>query len=347
MATDANSALMNPDASSIRQNAAGDALPDFRNLGVIARALLAANAFALLAASLRPGDILGQFILIAYAIEPVLFASLAALYIGRDALARLPYAAGVACTLALVAALTAAMHFLDAARGQSAGAGDLAWRIGYALALTGALAGYFRLRNRAFSPALAEAQLQALQARIRPHFLFNSLTAVLSLIRRDPARAEAALEDLAELFRNLMADNRNLTTLAAEIALCRQYLSLEHLRLGERLQVDWRLDPQADAALVPAMLLQPLVENAVYHGIEPGLAPGRIEIEARRDGEQLRLTLTNPYSPEHQHRQGNRMALANIRERLRLHFDVEASLVALAAGERYQISIVMPYRRAP
>jgi len=338
---------MNPDASSIRQNAAGDALPDFRNLGVIARALLAANVFALLAASLRAGDLVSQFIVVAYAIEPVLFASLAALYMGRDVLARLPYAAGVGCTLVLVAALTAAMYFLDAARGQDVGAASLAWRIAYALALTGALAGYFRLRNRAFSPALADARLQALQARIRPHFLFNSLTAVLSLIRRDPPRAEAALEDLAELFRNLMADNRNLSTLAAEIALCRQYLSLEHLRLGERLHVDWRLDPEVEQALVPAMLLQPLVENAVYHGIEPRLAPGMIEIEARRVGDQLRLKLTNPYSAEHQHRQGNRMALANIRERLRLHFDVEASLDAGAAGERYEISIVMPYRTAP
>ena len=338
---------MNLDQRSIRQNAADDALPDFRNLGVIVRSLLAANALALFAASLRASDIVGQFALIAYAVEPVLFSSLAVLYLARGVLARLPYAAGVACTLATVAGLTAAMSFIEVPGGQGISPGALVWRICHALAFGGVMLGYFRLRSRAFSPALAEARLQALQARIRPHFLFNSLNAVLSLIRRDPVRAEAALEDLAELFRNLMADNRNLTTLAAEVALCRQYLSLEHLRLGERLRVDWRLDPKADAALVPAMLLQPLVENAVYHGIEPGIEPGTIEIETRREGDQLRLRMTNPYSAAQQHRQGNHMALANIRERLQLHFDVEANLETSITADRYQISIIMPYRNSP
>ena len=98
------------------------------------------------------------------------------------------------------------------------------------------LLGYFDLRGRALSPALTEARLQALQARIRPHFLFNSINAVLSLMRQDPRRAESALEDMADLFRVLMADNRELTPLAREIELCRQYLDLEQLRLGERLQ---------------------------------------------------------------------------------------------------------------
>ena len=194
---------------------------------------------------------------------------------------------------------------------------------------------------------VAEARLQALQARIRPHFLFNSLNAVLALIRRDPKRAEGALEDLAELFRSLMADNRQLVPMREEIVLCRQYLNLEHLRLGARLQVEWSVDVAAEGALVPPMLLQPLVENAVYHGIEPGMAPGAIEIRIGLEKDRVHVALSNPYHAEHQHRQGNRMALANIRERLQLHFDVEASLEAGVDGERYRIDMIMPYRKAP
>src|SRR6185503_284101 len=111
----------------------------------------------------------------------------------------------------------------------------------FALAAQFLLIAYFRLRARALSPALTEARLQALQARIRPHFLFNSITAVLSLIRQDPKRAEEVLEDMAELFRVLMADNRELTPLAREVELCRRYLDLEQLRLGDRLKVEWEI----------------------------------------------------------------------------------------------------------
>jgi len=221
---------------------------------------------------------------------------------------------------------------------------ELAWSLGYAALGTGAIAWYFHLRNRAFSPAISEARLQALQARIRPHFLFNTLNAVLSLIRKDPKRAEGALEDLAELFRTVMIDNRQLIALGDELSLCRQYLNLEQLRLGDRLRVDWRLGPAIEEALVPPMLLQPLVENAVYHGIEPGIAPGVIEVRIERRDDRLWLHLANPYHEDYQHRQGNRMALANIRERLRLHFDVEASLDTHIADGRYEIGIAMPYR---
>jgi two-component system sensor histidine kinase AlgZ len=230
--------------------------------------------------------------------------------------------------------------------GHPAAPGTLLSGVALATLLAAVLLEYFRLRNRAFSPALAEARLQALQARIRPHFLFNSLNAVLSLMRGDPKRAEAALEDLADLFRSLLADNRKLIPMREEISLCRQYLNLEHLRLAERLQVQWTVDPRAEDALVPPMLLQPLVENAVYHGIEPGLGAGAIEIQIGLDGNIVRVGLANPYHPEHQHRQGNRMALANIRERLQLHFDVEGRLDTAVDGNRYRIDMVMPYRRA-
>jgi two-component system sensor histidine kinase AlgZ len=246
--------------------------------------------------------------------------------------------------LAIVLAVTAALFPFQTLLGGSGEWRELAWSLGHAALGTGAIAWYFHIRNRAFSPAIAEARLQALQARIRPHFLFNTLNAVLSLIRKDPKRAEGALEDLAELFRTVMADNRQLIALGDELSLCRQYLNLEQLRLGERLRVDWRLGPAIEEALVPPMLLQPLVENAVYHGIEPGIVPGVIEVRIERRDDRLWLQLANPYHEDYQHRQGNHMALANIRERLQLHFDVEASLDTRIADGRYEIDIAMPYR---
>ena len=335
---------------SIRQNDRADALPDFRNLGVVARILLVVNAAALAAALVRaprPAEIGAQFIEIAFWVEPALLAILAALYAASAVLARLGYAAGFACTLAIVAAFAGAISAVQVQLGRTPDWPGMLYGVVLAIAQAALLLEYFRVRTRAFSPALAEARLQALQARIRPHFLFNSLNAVLAIIRGDPKRAEGALEDLADLFRNLLADNRQLIPLSGEIALCRQYLNLEHLRLGSRLQVRWSVEPGAEVALVPPMLLQPLVENAVYHGIEPGLACGEIEIEIGLDGDRLRVVLSNPYYPEHQHRQGNRMALANIRERLQLHFDVEAKLDAGVAARRYRIVMAMPFRRAP
>lgn len=332
---------------SIRQNHLPDALPDFRNLGVISRILLAVNALALLFALARSREIVefaSKVTEIAGSLEPVLLVVLVALYALSPLLERLPYAQGLLAVFAVVLAATAALFPFQPVIGGSGDWRDFAWSLGWTAFVTGALAWYFYLRNRAFSPAISEARLQALQARIRPHFLFNTLNAVLSVIRKDPKRAEGALEDLAELFRTVMADNRQLIALRDELSLCRQYLNLEQLRLGERLQVDWRLDPAAEDALVPPMVLQPLVENAVYHGIEPGIAPGLIEVRIERRGDRLWLQLTNPYHPDYQHRQGNRMALANIRERLQLHFDVEASLNTRVADGRYEIGIAMPYR---
>ena len=135
------------------------------------------------------------------------------------------------------------------------------------------------MRAKAYSPALTEARLQALQARIRPHFLFNSLNAVLSLIRRDPKRAELALEDLADLFRVLMSDGRKFVRLADEIAVLERYASIEQLRLGERLRVAWDIDNAPQDALLPPLVLQPLLENAVYHGVEPGTEAGEVLVQ--------------------------------------------------------------------
>ena len=208
---------------------------------------------------------------------------------------------------------------------------------------------YFHLRARAFSPAVTEARLQALTARIRPHFLFNSLNAVLSLIRSEPRRAEMALEELADLFRALMRDHRDLLPLADEIALCRQYLDLEKLRLGERLNVEWEIVDVPEDIKVPPLMLQPLLENAVYHGIEPSGETGTVRIRFARSRDELHIDLSTPCRGEKSAQSGNQMALANIRERLALFYDLEARLdtrsVDLPDGaHEYRVHISLPCR---
>jgi two-component system sensor histidine kinase AlgZ len=328
---------------SIKQNPGDQTLPDFRNLGVAARVLIAANAATFLVALAAAGtwsDALDAFVRAAAILEPVLVASLTALYLASPWLVRMQFWAGGAIVLAVAIAFTAGVHALLAGIVPM----DRARTLVLAGALTLALLAYLRLHTKAFSPAITEARLQALQARIRPHFLFNSLNAVLSLVRRDPKRAEHALEDLADLFRALMSDNRSLVRLADEIALLERYAALEQLRLGGRLRMSWELDHAPVDALLPPLLLQPVLENAVYHGIEPATGTGDVLVRIERRGDRVLARIENPYQPEHSHRAGNRMALANIRERLMLFFDAEARLDSRVEGDRYLVEIEIPYR---
>ncbi|MBX3662879.1 MAG: histidine kinase [Burkholderiales bacterium] len=335
-------------ARSINHNANTGALPDFRNPGILLRMLLIVNGVALLASLLQvdgfralPARIAEN----AAVVEPLLILSLLVLAALNNVLRGLPYLAAAIAVIAIELALTAALHVLAQAL-YLADASMLARRLLIVALTTGILLVYFDLRGRALSPALAEARLQALQARIRPHFLFNSLNAVLSLVRQEPRRAEAALEDLAGLFRALMADNRELVPIASEVELCRQYLELEQLRLGERLQVEWHVDRMPADALVPPLALQPLLENAVYHGIEPAETPGVISINIYAARDRLHIVLRNPYRASGSHHAGNKMALANIRERLQLHFDVAAELATRVGENSYEVRITMPYRKA-
>ena len=209
---------------------------------------------------------------------------------------------------------------------------------------------YFYLRERAYSPALAEARLLALQARIRPHFLFNSLTAVLSLIRSEPRRAERALEDLADLFRVLLREERRVVRMSEEISLCQRYLEIETLRLGQRLQVKWQVDDALLDVAVPPLILQPLVENAVHHGIEPASEPGLVTISVRSLGRQVEVEIINPLvegQTQPPGRAGNHMALDNVRERLALQFDFEARLETEQLPGFYKVRILLPIKSAP
>ena len=198
-------------------------------------------------------------------------------------------------------------------------------------------------RARARTPASTTARLAELQARIRPHFLFNTINAVLSIVRAQPRQAEAALQDMSDLFRMAMADAQDLVPLRQEIELGRQYIALEQLRMGARLQVEWQV-AEVGGALIPPLLLQPLLENAVYHGIEPLPQGGSIRVELWRSGDELRLKVENPCpARDTAPHPGNRMALQNIRERLALLFDVEARYKVDSGKNFYRVEITLPY----
>ena len=333
---------------SINQNAYTSALPNFRNLGILLRILVIVNSLAVVAALVRASTLSGawgELVDISAIVQPLLIVTLLALVLLNGYLQRLPYRTGVIAVFALTFAL--GMVVLSMTRDEYREL-PLSFERGAALVIftTALLLAYFDLRGRALSPALSEARLQALQARIRPHFLYNSINAVLSLIRQDPKRAEVVLEDLADLFRVVMGDGRELSPLAREVELCRQYLEIEQLRLGERLKVAWRIDKMPPDALVPPLLLQPLLENAIYHGIEPRVEPGEISIDIYTARQRLHAVMRNPYSRDGSHHSGNKMALNNIRERLQLHFDAEATLDTLVREDTYQVHIVLPYVRA-
>lgn len=336
--------------ASINQTGAGIRLPNFCNLGVMLRSLVLANLFVLAAALLRAptAAALGfEFLAMAAFCEPMLIVSLAALCAARPWLHALRYAYAL---VAIVAFEIFVAWLLVLASGQLLPERRSTPFVPLALLtafVTGCLLVYFDLRARALSPAITEARIQALQARIRPHFLYNSINAVLSLMRSEPRRAERALEDLADLFRVLMADNRTLAPIADEVGLARQYLAIEEIRLGDRLRVTWRIETMPADALVPPLLLQPLVENAVYHGIEPLQGGGEIEIDIGLAGGQIVMSLKNPFPGGGRHAPGNRMAIVNIRERLQLHFDAEASMRSEVKDGHYRVTIRMPYLTAP
>ncbi|MGQ5524466.1 sensor histidine kinase [Chitinimonas sp. PSY-7] len=324
-----------------------DQLPDFRNLGISLRILLSINivsGLAAIAATDNFSDAGQRFMTDAALLQPALLMVLALLALFRDFLKSLPYRQGLMVCVLLVLGSSLAMRAVMSGL-YSASLNGYLRVVVYALALCWMQFGYFRLRGRAMSPLLTMARLQALQARIRPHFLFNSLNAVLSLIRKEPRKAERALEDLADLFRVFMAENSELSSLEKEVALARQYLSIESLRLGNRLRVEWHTERMPTNAQIPPLTLQPLLENAVYHGIEPSIKPGQISINIFRSRDELHIDIRNPYYKEGGgHHAGNKMAMGNIRERLALHFDAEASLKTVVGNDYYQIHLSLPYR---
>lgn len=212
--------------------------------------------------------------------------------------------------------------------------------------ISGILLRYFYVHFHWYSEteSYTNTRIQALQARIRPHFLFNSLNTIASLIRFEPSKAEEATEDLAELFRASLQDHQNLITLAEEYTLCCQYIRIEHLRFEKRLNVVWDFNNVPQDARLPPLCLQPLIENAIYHGIQPLPSGGTIHITGLFDGQQIKLEIESPVADSHssQHK-GNRIAQKNIQQRLQACYGDRARLKIEQHKTNYRVSLYFPY----
>lgn len=191
----------------------------------------------------------------------------------------------------------------------------------------------------------SESRIQALQSRIRPHFLFNCMNIIASLTRSEPRLAEEAIEDLSDLFRVSLQDARQLVNVSEEISLCRGYLRIEEHRLGKRLMVNWDLDDLPLDARLPSLTVQPLIENAIYHGIERLPEGGYITIRGRKDPKAFTIQVINPLpedDPTDPH-SGNQLALKNIRQRVEVFFGHRGKLSSYIEGDEYCAEIVIPY----
>lgn len=343
------------------RDGAGGFLPDFCNIRIVFVIVVTAELLAFVLALTAPGDAaerwsrLGLFSLF---IQWVSLASAGCLCLARAPLNRLPSPLAGAAAYVILLAMTAVS--VECAVLVAGGTGlesflppgqhDDFLRASLAIAaIVGAVVlryFYVQRQTRRTIEAEARARFQALQARIRPHFMFNSMNTIASLTRTDPALAEQVVEDLAELFRTSLADTGNLTTLGAELDLIRRYLRIETLRMGERLRVVEDTAALPPEARLPALLLQPLVENAVYHGIEPLAEGGTIRIEGSRGGGLITLCVTNPLAEARPRRRGgNHMALANVRERLQLHYGRRGRLEAGARDGVFRVCLTFPDER--
>ncbi len=190
----------------------------------------------------------------------------------------------------------------------------------------------------------SNARFDALQARIRPHFFFNCMNTIASLTRRDASKAEQAVEDLADLFRASLQDRQQQSTLQAELDLCRRYLNIEAQRLGDRLVIDWDVGQLDEQSSIPTLTLQPLLENAIYHGIEPRTEGGRIRIDGDTADQQNRIRITNPKpDPSSQaHADGNHLAQDNIRQRLQAVFAEAATMTITEDDTEYFVELRFP-----
>lgn len=204
-------------------------------------------------------------------------------------------------------------------------------------------------RRNSLAPSISEARLSALTARIRPHFLFNSLNAAISLIRLRPYDAETLLENLANLFRAQLRDGSQNSTLGQEIEWAQEYIAIEQIRMGHmRVQVMWQHHAPDDAE-TPHLLLQPLLENAVFHGVESTHRPGIITVLTKLEKSSIFISIENPCGTEPNENtkphKGNSMALHNLKERLTLMYDTDAKIRSIQSDGLFRVEIILPYRK--
>ncbi len=196
----------------------------------------------------------------------------------------------------------------------------------------------------------SHARLEALQSRIRPHFLFNSLNTIASLTRIDPSRAETATEDLADLFRATLKDAHTRIAISTEFDLCQRYLNIEKLRMDDRLEVQWQVDDIPGDALIPPLTIQPIIENAIYHGVENNIDSSVINIFGSIINKKIKITISNPISQDsnaqsqNKHK-GNHMAMENIQQRLAVYYGTHQSVTIEhdTDNKQYLVHIQFPY----
>lgn len=283
----------------------------------------------------------------------------AALCLARRRLETLPVAAGAAAVLGIVCGIVLIVSEVAYRIGASAllSGGEMQTlfprahfafigrNVAIAFIVTALALRYFFVTHewRRNIEMQSRARVHALQARIRPHFLFNSMNTIAALTRTNPVRAEEAVQDLADLFRASLAEQRTEITLAEEIGIAKTYERIELLRLGERLQVDWQVAGVPQAAIVPSLMLQPLLENAIYHGIEPRSGGGTVTVNGEYANGLVTIVVRNPLPEGPVLRDGNRVALANIRERLALMYGARAAVKAGRFDEEYIVTLRFPH----
>ena len=333
-------------------------LPDFCEQGNLLRTILMAELLVFVLVAARPGTLFARLEALAVLslfVQWVAMVDLALLCWTRHRLARLDDRWAATLAFLLLQAVTIVFTLIGHRLALLLGLGPLGAPIVQTLVentvisavVTAVALRYFYVTAqwRRKIEAAAQARVQALQARIRPHFLFNSMNTIASLTRTAPEAAEQAVEDLSELFRASLAE-RPLLTVAEELELVRSYLRIEQKRLGERLQVEWDLDPQADGGLLPALTLQPLIENAVYHGIEPSAGGGRLLVRTAREDNAIVIGIDNPVPSQARNTRGHRMAQDNVRQRLAFAHGDDGLLETGEADGQYRVSIRIPWPEA-
>ena len=316
---------------------------DACQVGVVLRAVLFVEAVVGVGAMFGADTVSDWLMRMALLTSASLPATLIWLIVGcscKAALARLtpPLQLGAGLVLgaaagAMACAVLVAVGFLERPPWvSSASAGML---------LSAALVLALQLRAKGRAPAATAARLNDLQSRIRPHFLFNTLNSAIALVRAEPERAETLLEDLSDLFRHALEEQAEAVTLAQEIVLAQRYLAIEQVRFGARLQVEWALDESAAGARLPPLLLQPLVENAVRHGVEPSESGATVRISTHRRGSVVVVKVTNTV-PAGPGLPGHGLALDNVRDRLNLMHDVQGRFQCGLVDGVYQVRIEVP-----
>lgn len=338
-------------------------LPNFCALQTILMLFIGAEMMAVVLI-LATGDVLSsswdELGLLSVFVQWIAFASAGILCLSRKWLAQLPlrWSATLAwvmimITITLIAGI--AQFFLSKINYQWGSVPETIGDFMIRCAVIGGIISFFALRyfyvQQQWKQRIeleTQARIDALQSRIKPHFLFNSMNIIASLIHKEPAKAELAVEDLSELFRATLKDSGALIPLAMEWHLCRNYLRIEGLRLGNRLTIEEDFSTVPQDAAIPMLTLQPLVENAIYHGIQAVEKGGVIKISAKMQGNSIVIHLTNPVPPNYQSRvsTGNKIAMANIKHRLNLLFGGNAKLEVHATPELYEVVLTFPYLKS-